>query len=494
MDRTGATRPQRNSRSWLIAMALFCLAGSLGCSLARKIVRPPVQAVSAQEIASTVPLDTPTRTPRSTFTPTQLPSPAPSSTATPLPAPRPTDTLTPTDTPFRAEPATATPNPSPTETRQPTRIPTPAPPAATLPPTATLLPAFPYQVAELYKDRTSNSFLVGYVAIVSAQEIPIGGIKLVGTFDPGGYYYESPLSNWYFEGYSAPGGVTKTGSVKFEPPGGILKGTWLIHLEDEHGTRLSGNVPIATDPENTQWFFTKFKQVNPSPGAGATATRSPGPTATREPTPAGQPTSIRTPVPTATPLPATAGWSFIHIRTFVDRDDESVILYGEMVNGTGSAQEVYFLTGTFYGDQGQVIADEDSTYDYWPVEVVPSGGTMPFELTVYDVQTVSNYELRVVSQPTSATLRQDFEISGLSGIEDGTEYCVTGTLRNPGSDLEDFVLLAAIVYNGQDQVINFGEDEADPEDLESGGSYDLEICVETPGEKVASFAVQAWGE
>ena len=85
-------------------------------------------------------------------------------------------------------------------------------------------------MAEIYKDFTANSFLTSYVAIVNGQEIPIGGIKVVGRFKPGGDYHESPLSKWFLEGYSALGEVVKSGSVKFEPPGGILKGTWFIHL------------------------------------------------------------------------------------------------------------------------------------------------------------------------------------------------------------------------------------------------------------------------
>jgi hypothetical protein len=111
-------------------------------------------------------------------------------------------------------------------------------------------------------DHTSNRILTGYVAIVNRQEIPIGGVKAVGTFEPDGSHHESPLSKWFFEGYSAPGPVLKTSSVKFEPPGGIRAGTWFIHLEDEWGTRLSEDVPITTDPDSPEWFFIKFRQLD----------------------------------------------------------------------------------------------------------------------------------------------------------------------------------------------------------------------------------------
>jgi hypothetical protein len=139
-----------------------------------------------------------------------------------------------------------------------------APPAPAAPPTATPAPAYAYEVAEFYLAPTTNPFLTGYIAVVNAQEIPIGGVKAVGRFEPGGLVHESPLSQWFFEGHSAPGPAVKDSSVKFEP-GGIQKGTWFIHLEDEGGTRLSDEVGVETDPERPEWFYIKFQQ----PGSGA---------------------------------------------------------------------------------------------------------------------------------------------------------------------------------------------------------------------------------
>ena len=54
-------------------------------------------------------------------------------------------------------------------------------------------------MVEVYKEGTTNHFLTGYVAIVNAQEIPIGGIKVVGVFEPGSQRHESPLSQWFFD-------------------------------------------------------------------------------------------------------------------------------------------------------------------------------------------------------------------------------------------------------------------------------------------------------
>jgi hypothetical protein len=99
------------------------------------------------------------------------------------------------------------------------------------------------------------------VAVVNTQEIPIGGVKVVGRFESGGYEHESPLSPWQYEGYSAPGAVLKTGNVKFEPPGGFMDGVWTIHLEDEGGQRLSTDVEVWTSPAHPEWFFVKFKRL-----------------------------------------------------------------------------------------------------------------------------------------------------------------------------------------------------------------------------------------
>ena len=102
--------------------------------------------------------------------------------------------------------------------------------------------------------------MVMYVAIVDPSDIPIGGMKLVGTRLDHNLTYESPISTWHFEGYNAPGQVIKSGNVKFEPPGGIEATKWLVHLEDAHGNRMSDDVPFHTDQDDKQWYFIKFKR------------------------------------------------------------------------------------------------------------------------------------------------------------------------------------------------------------------------------------------
>lgn len=371
--RQNTSTKKRLLHHWLIVIALISLFSTLGCSLARVMAKPEGLAARSQRVAKMQQGAAPTRTRLPTLTPT----PPPPETDSPADSPWPTDTPFPTDT--------ATPTTLPTATPWPTPTLTPGPPTDTPTPTLTPVPSYPYVTAEIYTDFTSNHFLTGYIAVVNNQEIPIGGMKAVGVFEPGGYRYETPLSKWFFEGYSVPGEVIKTGSVKFEPPGGIQKGTWFIHLENEGGLRFSEEVAIATDPDHREWFFIKFKDI----------TSLPVPTATPV-----QADTFTLPIsPITTPPAPTEGWSFNNLRTTADPDMPGVTISGEMVNETGSTQRIVDVTGIFYNEQGRVIAGEDEANGFWTANMVPDGGRAPFELFVLSVDGIADFDLRVVSQP-----------------------------------------------------------------------------------------------
>lgn len=191
----------------------------------------------------------------STTTPTHprrqiiLPSVTPTPTSTHTPSP----TVTPTPT------QTSLPTATPTSTQTPPPTPVPLP-TATLPPAPTPTPEYDFVLAEFYNSPTTNSFLLIYVAIVDPKEIPIGDMKMVGTRLDHNLTYESPLSKWHYEGYSAPGEVIKSGNVKFEPPGGIETTTWVLYLEDTHGNRQSADIFFDVDVNNKQWYFIKLKR------------------------------------------------------------------------------------------------------------------------------------------------------------------------------------------------------------------------------------------
>jgi hypothetical protein len=173
----------------------------------------------------------------------------------------------------------------------------------------------------------------------------------------------------------------------------------------------------------------------------------------------------------------------------------SLILYGDVVNDTGDSQEISYLTGTFYDSQGRVVAGENDIYYYWPIDVVPPAGMVPFELTVYSDQSPANFELEVIAQASSDTPRQDFEFSDLDASGDARDYCVTGKVRNPGGQLGDYLAVVAVLYNDQGNVINFDSYENySPENVASEQTLDFEVCVNPLGQEVADYDVRAWGQ
>jgi hypothetical protein len=195
-------------------------------------------------------------------------------------------------------------------------------------------------------------------------------------------------------------------------------------------------------------------------------------------------------IPTATPIPETPGWSFANVRTYTDQYAGGLLLYGNLVNDTGATQEISFITGAFYDDQGQVIASQERTTEYWPVEVVPAGGRVPFELAVNGIQAAANFRLWANSVPSSQNPRQDFSFSGVEQWDDGRAYCLAGQLENSGG-LDEDVVIAAVLYDSQGQVVNFGETYESEAGAEPIG---FEICVDPPNQNVARYELQAWGE
>ena len=496
-DRRRIARGQKcfTSGRWSILLALVVLlSGSLGCSLGGRLDRlaqivvdgPRHVAVAQSPVLATY-------TPWPTFTPTRSSLPSPTPTATWLPWPTPTATDTPVPSPTAL--ATATFTPLPSATPWPTDTPVPARPSATPAPTSvavasstatptpapTPTPGYDYLVNEVYVDRTTVPFLTGYIAIVNAQDIPIGGVKAVGVFEPGGQRHESPLSKWFFDVATAPGAAAKTGSVKFEP-GGIQAGTWLIHLEDEWGTRLSEDVAISTRPDNPEWFFVKFRQSGPVVAVAS------APMPTVLPSVAASTTGDAS-------VASTGGWSFVGVKSVYDPDWESLFLRGEAVNDTGAPQRLTDIIGIFYDADGQVIADRGDFVSYWPTDVVPAGGLVPFEVEIYDVREVADFDLKVIAQATGETVREDFDITNLEVTNRPGEYCVTGELRNPGGGLRDYLVIAAVLYDDQGRVINYGSYNVwYPPEVAGDQGADFELCADLLDQAVARYVVRAWGQ
>jgi hypothetical protein len=221
----------------------------------------------------------------------------------------------------------------------------------------------------------------------------------------------------------------------------------------------------------------------------AQATLPPRIAATRLPAP----TPVPLNVPSA-PLNSSGGWSFAATRADAIPARKMIMLFGEMINETGAAQQVSTVTGTFYDTQGQVIAADKSTYGLWPTNTIPPGGRVPFALTVYDLQDMGNFELSVQSKPAETAPRQDFEFVGVSEQMKGNNYCLAGGLKNPGSQLAKYLVVAAILYDDQGNVLRFGNNNRIAyQDVMGDKTQDFEICIKSPPNNMARHELLAWG-
>jgi hypothetical protein len=209
-------------------------------------------------------------------------------------------------------------------------------------------------------------------------------------------------------------------------------------------------------------------------------------------TPTSEPTVTPTLTPTLTPTPP-AEWSFANIRLDTSQYEDDLLFYGNVINNTDSAQMLAFISGIFYDEQDQVVANEQDTYDYWLVDVIPPNGQIPFELTVANVQNVARYDFLVEAEPGGESKSSEFEFLNVQTSTDTGDYCLEGVVKNIGRDIDDYATIIAVLYDDQDGMINFSSDEFfDP--LSNGEEGEFYICVDSLGHEVARYELQAWGE
>ena len=221
-------------------------------------------------------------------------------------------------------------------------------------------------------------------------------------------------------------------------------------------------------------------------------TETPTPLPTETPTPL--PTETPAPLPTATETPLPQGWVFYGVQSYADQYSDGLLLYGDVFNNTGVAQELLAIEGDFFDGQGVIIANSDSSYAYWPGYVVPAGGSMPFEMVVEGIQSVADFSLRVESEPSDDIPRQDFEFSGVNQLFEDNLYCLQGALRNPGDKFNDYLLIAATLYDGQDNVISFSDyQEFGLAEVRGDQTSTFEICADLVNQDVTRYELQAWG-
>jgi|GEM_PF-1756890 len=194
-----------------------------------------------------------------------------------------------------------------------------------------------------------------------------------------------------------------------------------------------------------------------------------------------------------TPVPEVSGWTFVSVRALINQGDAFVV--GEAINNTGAPQREIDISGIFYNNNDQLIEDEVETADYIPVDVVPVGARIPFELVIESSQPIYRLDLLGLSQPADFSPRQDFEISGVHQSTDNAGmYCLQGQIKNPGTAIEDYLIILATAYDEQGQVVGFGEhSENSPGTVIADQTAPFKVCLDPLDQHVSSYELRAWG-
>lgn len=207
------------------------------------------------------------------------------------------------------------------------------------------------------------------------------------------------------------------------------------------------------------------------------------------------PTATLPPPPDPTDIPQTEvdGWIFRGVQTSLDQGQAVVV--GELINKTGAPQQAVDISGIFYNAKDQVIQDEIDTLSYVPADVVPVGAHIPFELVIESTQSIYRLDLVARSAPATASPRQDFKFANVSQWTDELNtYCLDGEVQNTGLPLGDYLVVMAIAYNEQGNVVSFGEYSPVLPNVVVGDQISpFEMCIDPLNQNIARHELRALG-
>ncbi|MCG3209859.1 MAG: hypothetical protein FOGNACKC_03486 [Anaerolineae bacterium] len=189
-----------------------------------------------------------------------------------------------------------------------------------------------------------------------------------------------------------------------------------------------------------------------------------------------------------------SGWTFNGVTQLAGISEEGLLLMGELVNGTGAPQQVLDISGAFYDAQGQVAADSLNMVSYVPVDPIPVGAHVPFELQVSGDQNIDRFDLNAISTPASDPPRQDFKFSNVEQwVDEATGYCIRGQVDNLGPPLREYLIVLAIGYDDKGSVVNFGEYYVDTLPTSGAQSSPFELCLASLGRQLSRHDLRAFG-
>ena len=416
----------------------------------------PTQASTATPTASPTltptPTPTVTPTPKPTFTPTVTPRPTSTATATPQPTAIPTKTSTvvpPTDTPT----ATPTRFQSPTPATTTTLSPTPTKRASSNPeatPVAIVIPSSDTTkdidldtslISGVETDDAATSFLNPIQAIPAKNSVSLSWEPLASAQEYhiysdmgrgyGVYIYKGQVNKTTFTDEALQAGQTYTYRIDYVNKDGTTR---LARVQSTlpHNKPIDEEYPLEQIPEQ----------------------------------------SIKiTPAPTALPSD-TVLLGLVSDNHFID-DFGTLTIAGEVRNDSNLDIGEAAIIVTFYNTAGTII---ETTAGQTMLEIIPSGETSPFLLTLPRPSGMASYSLRGTARPVAPKLKAQLSAVEVRRFEDETGFFhIKGVIENVGNITAKQAKVAAIIYGRDGRVINVGFDSATPSSLKPGeqATYDV---------------------
>lgn len=343
--------------------------------------------------------------------------------------------------------------------------------------TATPLPTLTPTVGSM---RAAGGAFSPSSAFSPANAAPSNGNVAAQPVQPGG---TGPVSS---SAYSPAGAAPANGSpiVQNNPVAGVIRPAERVLPPTPAST--PGKEVVVILPTVTPPTATPTKVKTPTPAAGATAT----PTLVA-PAPGGDSDDNDD---SGEPEEGSPNWSFTGVRSDTSQYQNGMLVYGNLVNHSATAQEIERVSATFFDAQGNQIGQGNHIQAYWPGYSVPPGGDMPFQLLVNGLSGAANFDLNLGASLSSSTPREDFEFSEVKQSYQNNSYCVDGYLRNSGSQLQEYLIITAVLYDGRDNVINFQDEQVfSPARVVGDQKYHFKICVAPPYDDATRYDLQAWG-
>ena len=255
--------------------------------------------------------------------------------------------------------------------------------------------------------------------------------------------------------------------------------------------------PLPTDTATPALPPTPSDTPAPLPTATATATTTPTvepthtpppPTATGSVTPSPTTTVTPAPTPTRTPVPSAV---FVRSHSSYALGLQLVVV-GELLNGAANDVFGARVKGRFYNSSGDLIATAEVPSAFGKLEIERTG---PFRLIVdVDPAAVSRYELSVSFEEISINEYREPDVSAVEVVERNGHLVVIGQLHNGQEMGLSSVVVAAIFYGENGEVIEVVERSLVGEIISPGAGLAFEIPLPRGGRAYTKLRALAQGQ